>query len=129
VRRTSEEIHRFPKATPPLPLAVLPPASPGPIARAIWAKAPEMDRQQHAGREMANYITMLDSGAANPESLALAIATASIEPMCFLTARENGPNATPKVQLITSVGIYVVALGGSTNELHGHSFGICGRAE
>jgi hypothetical protein len=36
-------------------------------------------------------------------------------------SQENAPTAAPKIQLITSVRIYVTALG-KTNELHRHSF-------
>jgi hypothetical protein len=79
-----------PPGNPPPPPggALLPPASPGPIARAIWAKVPPaMRHRHHAGEEMANYLAVMTGGTPNPESLRLAIATTSVEPMCFLTAR------------------------------------------
>jgi hypothetical protein len=63
---------------------------------------------QYAGQGVANYlITILKSGAANPKYLALAVATAYVEPMwCFLMSNENNSSAAPKIQLITSFGIY-----------------------
>jgi hypothetical protein len=115
----------IPPGNPPLPPVVLPHASPGPISRAIWSKVPEEDRDRHAGQEMANCMTTLSSGQPHPESLILAVATTSSEPMCFLTARENSSTVAPRVQLITSLGIYVIALG-STDELHGKSFAFVG---
>jgi hypothetical protein len=120
-----EDENQLPPGNHPPPLGNLPQASLGPIARAIWAKVPAENRHQHAGQEMVSYTATLESGAANPESLALAVATTSVEPMCFLTSRENSPTTQPRVQLITTVGIYVVALG-SVDELHGHSFAFVG---
>jgi hypothetical protein len=99
----------------------LPLASPGPIARAIWEKVPPHLRDQHAGKEMANYLALLTDGVPNSGTLALAVTTTSLEPKCFLTSRDNSLSAIPRIELIHSIGNYVVALG-QVDDLHGHSF-------
>jgi hypothetical protein len=77
---------------------------------------------RHAGKEMANYLAVMTGGTLNPESLQyLVIPTTSAESMCFLTARQNSRNGVPKIQLITSIGIYVIGLA-QQDELHGQSF-------
>ena len=110
---------------PPPALSVLPLASPGAISRAIWSKVPEALRNQHAGKEMANYLALLNGGTPHPEALALAVTTSALEPMCFLTCRETSSTAIPTIELIHSIGNYVVALG-QVDDLHGHSFAFVG---
>jgi hypothetical protein len=88
-----------PPGVPPPPPVIIPLASPGPIARAIWAKVPELLRDSHARTEMSNYLALLNGPTHNPEALALAVTTASFEPKCFLTARENSMTAIPEISL------------------------------
>jgi hypothetical protein len=93
---------------------------------AIWSKVPDASlRNQHAGREMANYLALLNGGTPQPEILALAVTTSSLEPMCFLTCRETSSTAVPTIELIHSIGNYVVVLG-QVDDLHGHSFAFVG---
>jgi hypothetical protein len=81
------------------------------IARATWTEVLAENWSQHAGQGMANDVTTLNNGAANPKSLgALAIATTYVKPfICFLTSCENTPTAVPKIQLITS-GAFLLRL-------------------
>jgi hypothetical protein len=44
-----------------------------------------------------------------------------------LTLRENSQTAVPKIELIHSIGNYVVALG-QVDDLHGHSFAFVGES-
>jgi hypothetical protein len=74
---------------------------------------------------MANYLALLSGGTPNPEVLALAVTTSSLEPMCFLTCRETSSTAVPTIELIHSIGTYVVVLG-QADDLHGHSFAFVG---
>jgi hypothetical protein len=115
----------IPPGDPPPPPVTLPLASPGPIAMAIWDKVPEALRVNHAGTEMARYLALLGGQVENPEALALAVTTTSLEPKCFLTARMNSATAIPQIMLVHSVGNYVVALG-QADDLHGHSFAFTG---
>ena len=105
--------------------AMLPVGSPETISRATWAKIPIGMRDQHAGEEMANYLALISGTTPNPEAVTLSIATYSFKPMCFLTARETAANGIPTIELIHSIGNYVVALGQPDN-LHGHSFAFVG---
>jgi hypothetical protein len=82
-------------------------------------------RDQHAGKEMTNYIALLTGGTQNPEDLALPVTTSSLEPMCFLTSWETLPTAIPTIELIHSIGIYVVVLG-QVDDLHGSAFTFAG---
>jgi hypothetical protein len=70
---------------------------------------------------MAKYIALLTGGTQNPEDLALAVTTSSLEPMCFLTSRETPPTAIPTIELIHSIGIYAVVLGQAVDDLHAGS--------
>jgi hypothetical protein len=47
------------------------------------------------------------------------------EPMCFLTSSEMSATAISVIELICSIGIYMVMLG-QVDELHGHSFAFVG---
>jgi hypothetical protein len=93
-----------------MPQLVLPLASPDPIALAIWDKVPAQSRNQHTGREMANYLKLLAGEAPHhPETLALVIRTmTSLQPKCFLTRCKSSQTVVPKVELIHSIGNYVV---------------------
>jgi hypothetical protein len=116
-----------PPGPPPPPQggAMPPPASPGPTARAIWAKVPPEDRHRNSGEEMATYLALVNSNAPNPQGMHLAVATTSAEPICFLTSRQNSQDGVPKIQLITSIGTHVIGLN-DTDELHGKSFAFVG---
>jgi hypothetical protein len=92
---------------------------------AIWDKVPEGMRANHAGAEMASYLALLGGQVENPEALALAVMTTSLEPKCFLTTRMNSVTAIPRIILVHSVGNYVVTLG-QADDLHGHSFAFTG---
>jgi hypothetical protein len=74
---------------------------------------------------MSNYLALLNGPTQNTEALALAVTTTSLEPKCFLTARENSMTAIPEIYLVHSLGNYVVALG-QADDLHGHSFAFAG---
>jgi hypothetical protein len=111
---------------PPPPLVVLPLVSPSPISIAIWAKKPEAERTAFSTTEMRNYRLALEGNNPNPGGLVLMVATgASEEPKCFLTARMNSATVIPKIELIHSLGNYVVALG-QPDDLHGHTFAFVG---
>ena len=110
---------------PPPPLAALPLASPSPIAMAIWAKKPEAERAAFSTTEMRNYQLVQQGNHDNPGALVLMVATGASEPKCFLTARMNSVTAIPKIDMIHSMGNYVVALG-QPDDLHGHTFAFVG---
>lgn len=108
---------------PPPPAVVLPLASPSTISLAIWAKKAEGERAAFSTEEMRNY--RLAKEGNNPGALVLTVVTGAAEPKCFLTARTNSVTATPKIELIHSMGNYVVALG-QADDLHGHTFAFVG---
>lgn len=109
---------------PPPPL-VLPLASPSPISMAIWDKVAEAERAEFSNSEMRNYQLVVNGNNASPGALVLMVSTGAFEPKCFLTARMNSARAIPQIELIHSVGNYVVALG-QADDLHGHSFAFVG---
>jgi hypothetical protein len=110
---------------PPPPLVVSPPASPSPIALAIWAKKPEAERAAFSAAEMRNYRTAQEGNYADPGEPVFLVTTGATEPKCFLTARANSDTATPKIELIHSIGTHVVALG-QEDDLHGQTFAFVG---
>jgi hypothetical protein len=110
-----------PGGTPSPPLAVLPLASPSQISLVIWAKKPEAERAAFSTTEMRNYRLVQNGTNPNPGALVLMVATGAAEPKCFLMARTNSATAIPKIELIHSMGNYVVALG-QADDLHGHTF-------
>jgi hypothetical protein len=78
--------------------------------------------------EMRNYRNVMGGVNAGPGALVLLVTTGSLEPKCFLTSRANSATATPKIELIHSIGNYVIALG-QADDLHGHTFAFVGTGE
>jgi hypothetical protein len=61
----------------------------------------------------------------DPGAVILSVVTGALEPKCFLTSRTNSATARPKIELIHSMGTYVVALG-QADDLHGLTFASVG---
>jgi hypothetical protein len=74
---------------------------------------------------MRNYWLVQNDNNPNPGALVVMVVMGAAEPKCFLTARTNSATAIPKIELIHSMGNYVVALG-QADDLHGHTFAFVG---
>jgi hypothetical protein len=75
--------------------------------------------------EMRNCRTVMEGDDPDPGAVVLSVATGALEPKCFLTARTNSATAVPQIELIHSMGTYVVALG-QADDLHGLTFAYVG---
>jgi hypothetical protein len=105
----------------PPPPPVSPLALPSPISLAIWDKVAEAERAEFSDSEMRDCQLVINGNDASPGALVLMVSTGAFEPECFLTARMNSARAIPPIELVHSVGDYVVALR-QADDLHGHSF-------
>ena len=114
-----------PGGNPLPPLVAMPLASPGTISRAIWSKVPEAERATFSTEEMRTYGLVMNGNHLEPGAVVLRVSTGASEPKCFLTSRLNSATAIPKIELIHSMGSYLVALG-QLDDLHGQTFAFVG---
>ena len=112
---------------PPPPLVALPLVSPGAtrISRTIWAKTPEAEREAFSTMEMRTFGLVMQGNNLTPGASVLSVSTEALEPKCFLTSTMNSATAIPKIELIHSMGSYLVALG-QPDDLYGHTFAFGG---
>ena len=115
-----------PGGNPLPPLVAMPLASPGAISRAIWSKVPEAEHAAFSTTEMRTYGLVMQGNYLDPDgATVLWVSTGAAEPKCFLISRMHLATAIPKIELIHSMGSYLVALGQPDN-LHGHTFAFVG---
>ena len=75
---------------------------------------------------LGTYHQLLQGSNLDPGDLVLSsVSTRAVESKCFLTSRMNSATAIPEVELIHSLGSYLVVLG-QPGDLHGHAFAFVG---